>query len=1536
MSHRKPNHDTQQGPGRVKDATVPRAARLPTSRHGARQLDPTRPTESSTRMASRSPPLVREEFRPIIDRPRQKKTTIPQPNPRNPVRSSSKNASNLGGMTRSATRPDSQSQEVPLLMDFSRASRGREHASAFADRLDPADGTVVASFDMDRDAIFGTTMPRATTTLRANELPPRLIPELQALAAAGTRLPQTSTKSLSSSSPSTRFSSSPSPWSVSTTTTTPTSFSSASPGIVQQAPLTGYSKRSQTVPLPAGKREKIPQMPALPESIPPPIENEWPAGFQESIKPLTKKRTPLQTPAPTPPPRTSSAKYSLSRSSSKSDRQRTTPLRETPPFSSEPDRSPLARRGRADFNSGAKPLQPETLVRAHDDLQQSLGTTTPRGHPKDLVARGRRRTDSDETYRMPPAVRGPPPAVPEDRGLRRPTQQAQRQERDDFVDYLPNAPQDSEIKVPSSPARSGKFSRLGIFGRRSKSPTSQVQRSPRKLQKGPSAGTGHEGYGRYGKRGRKLSQETESAKGSESERSVSSSRRTPLFPSSSTKSKDRRNENRHNRSSQSDLDDFAATRLKPVPIIGGSGGSVHSNSASQLDIYSTSAPPGPVPGKWESPSLSQSSFGQQSVQSTPPNAPDQFSGSTGVPALAIRRSQRFGSDAEYFNLPTPIRTEGLSAALYINSQDESRSSAFPTSTPSTTTDNNRSEVTLQKSKEKKSRKLRWNIFRRKEADPKPARPTDLLTPSPEELAVSVSAIPVSRSMPYYAVIDSESEFNPNEQVGDYLSQVVESPAISPTVEAYDASFAEAEQQEQIYEDDIFLPSVPLSPPQSFVRSPPPVPLHNQIEQASAPSEPPPQKQPRLVRVGRIPAIGQRSEREHKPSRSSFSQPFVRAPAPDDLYTTMGALDGAPSVPLQINTDVLPSALFASPVADYPASAPTFEATDFMHFPSRQTSDASTSSSSGGVFSILGPALAPGSGTSRRSGLGTSPIQPGSPTFDDVWNEYDDFIDHVMSPSRSRKSAKALSRPSDPIMEDFEFEAEVDEQDPASLAPLTEPNPSDFPLPLMKRPVFAGAPATSATPPVMFPLPKMPERSVGEDIRLRRSRIVTALHSNSSVDLANTFTMRDMVSDQIPPRNRSKVTDSLRTSTAGPSLEGLTMTTSAPDQPPESSHQENVAMLEVVERSKDPVAQSELHYASLMVAKWLSFGRVLFSPAHDDIQNFPERHILVIDGLGNEDWSIYCAVSYEEQRVFVHDLKERTGKKGPRSSRSSQNAPDNHRRAEVANFQERFPFPPAFFSVVVLRFPPAMAETKMRNIVSECRRVLMPGGYLELMLLDLDIVNMGVQTRRIVRELKYRMTTADKQISLRPIIDNVQSVLGSRGFTNISRCVVGVPVAGRPSGSTDSSSSSRSSRASHGSANRASGDQRPGDASPRMAFGQGRRGTHLSLNDLLSDRSDHADLRIGKIVSRTARTWWQHCFEASVISDGNLSQSIFADKHIFSECKGRGSSFKMLIAYAQRPVFETRRRTMSEPVVPSLATAGGKRQPPALTGNPRTA
>lgn len=1542
MSHRKPTYDTQQGVSRPRDATVPRTPRIPMSRQDARQQDPTR-SSAGTRSASQSPPFMTESSVSPSGKPRQRPTAIPRSTAKPlTLRStaSSRVGSSAAGLSRSTRSPDLTSQEVPLVMESYQRSNVRDQTTTSRRLNRPSDPSsdIPSSLDVDHDAIFGIVMPKTNAAARPADLPPRLIPELQALASSSTRHLETSNKSVSSfSSPSTRFSGSPNPWSASTTTTTPTSWSSASPGIVvQQAPVMAAGKRSHMIPLAAVKREKVPKIPALPEPFTPSTEAEWPTGTKKPTKSSSKKKTPLNTPAPTPPPRVSSAKHSLSRSSSKSDKQRTRPEVEPTPSSSDLERSPLARLGRATVENVGDSLQQPTLARAHNDLQQSLGNAPSRpsrqganilGDPRPVVVNSHR---AGFTTRHRELL---------DAGGKRDT--SGRRDNDPSVEHHPTTPGQADVTIENSPSRLGKFSRLGLFGRRAKSPAAELERSPRKLQRrGPVAGTGHEGYGKYAKRGRKNSQESSSANNSESERSVSSTRRVPLFSSKGTKG---RSSSRHNRGSQSDLDEFAATRLKPVPIIGGSGSSMTSNSGGRLDVYDSGLPArGLNPDRWGSPSQSQTSIGQQSSQDSPHFARGQVSGSENVPTLALRRSQRFGNDSESFSLPTPIRTEQISAPLYINSQDESRSSALAVSmsTPSTTTDLNRGDPAIQQSREKKSRRLRWNIFRKKGAEPESEKPTRPASSSPEEMSVSVSSVPVPRSMPYYAMMDSESEIYANEQVGDYLSQIVESPGVSPLISQYEADLTEKEPLQQLYDDSVFLPSAPISPPQAFARSPPSVPLQSPIEKIPARLQDQSQKQPRLVRVGRIPPIVPRSERQHKPSRTSFSQPFVRSPIAENSCALLSTSEPELNIPLQISTDVLPSRPFVSLNSAKPASAPPLVESEFLRFPSRQTSEASASSSSEGALSILGPSLIPGLPSGDYSGR-VAPQHniyvPNSPSLDEVWNEYDDFIDHVMSPSELRKSARAAVQHEilTPIYSEDQRQLALSQQYARSTIPeQPEVILSDFPVPAKKRPDFRQSPATSTTPPIIFPPPTMPERIVGEDIRLRRSRIVSALHS--SIDPTSPFSIRDLLSEyEGHQRNSAKSSERLSTSTAGPSLEQLTTTISPPETQREPSHQEHVALLDVVERSKDPVAQSELHYASLMVAKWLSFGRVLFSPAHDEIQTITERHILVIDGLGNEDWSLYCAVTYEAQRAFVHDLKEKASTRGTKGPKPSQHSPDNHRRAELSSFYERFPFPPAFFSVVVVRFPPAMAEAKMKHIVSECRRVLLPGGYLELMLLDLDIVNMGVQTRRAVRELKFRMTTADRQISLRPIIDNVQNVLGGRGFANISRCVVGVPVAGRPSGSTDSSSSSRSSRGSDGIPRRGSGETRPANASPRMTFHQNRRGANLSLNDLIADHSDNADARIGKIVSRTARTWWQHCFEASVIPDGNLSRSIFSDKNVLGECKGRGSSFKMLIAYAQRPVFEARRRTMSEPGVSTLATAGARQGQSSSSGS-RTA
>jgi hypothetical protein len=1526
MSHRTQAYNTQYGVSRSRDATVSRTARLQTSKQNDGKNDIARLGGGSTSQLS---PSAVDSLGTSGGRARLRPTGVPKSTTKSPSLKPAvppKYVSSSTAVSKSTTAYSSTSQEVPLVMDSGIYSWERNAGANIRRTTRPSDperdGT--SPSDSHLDAIFGTTT-------RQVDLPPRLIPELQALAASSTRHQDYYTKSSSSiSSPSTQFSNTPSPWSVSTTTTTPTSWSSASPGIVQQVSMKTSNQRSQTVPLSATKREKLPKMPALPEpysSMTPSQSSINISQDKELKKSTSRKRTPLNSPAPTPPPRTSSAKQALSRSSSKSDRRAHRHNLEPTASSSDLEHNTLADHANTSLQAlGDSPHQ-NSVARAHNELQQSLSVAPPRPSRQGVLGLEDSRPVIVNTHRAGFSSRHREIL---DSGDEAPLLSGDSMQKGNHTTTIlrPTTPGEPDAAIQSSPSRLGKFSRLGIFGRRGKSPATETEKSPRKLQRrGPVAGTGHEGYGRYGRRGRKTSQDASSApssaNNSESERSVSSTRRTPF---STTNRKDSHSSSRPKRGSQSDIDEFAVPRLKPVPIIGGSGSNLSNNSGSHLEghLPSTNTSSHAVNiGILKTPLQSQTSI-EQSVLDYDSNPITPASkGHRNVPSLAVRRSQRFRGETDNFNLPTPIRTEALSAPLYINSQDTSRSSAMAgsASTPSTTTEQNRTEAS-HRPREKKPRKLRWNIFRRKEiADPGPEKFVQIASSSsPEELSVSISTVPMSRPMPYYAMMDSESEIYTNENAGEFLSQVVESPIASPLVGYYSPD----EDETRRLEDEVLIPSAPVSPLQSFERSPPPVPLKSPIEQIHVQINEKPQKQPRLARVGRIPPVISRQERQHKPSRASFSQPFVRP----ILSDSPGMQPNTSTIDLESE---MQTSIDMSPTRPSAAAGKDTGETEFLQFPSRQGSELSSSSTSEGSLSMFGPTLTAGlpESQSRPAPYQPEMYEPTSPSLDEVWNEYDDFIDHVMSPSQARKSNRFLA-----TRESFQEYAKAAGLT-ASVGNLPHSKRSKEVLNAklssheLKRTVFMPALATSATPPVIFPAPTLHERSVGEDIRLRRSRIASALHS--SMEPISPFSIRDLISEYGSyQRDSARFSERLSSSTAGQSTERLTLTTSKSSGPVEHTHQENVALLDVVERSKDPAAQSELHYASLMVAKWLSFGRVLFSPAHDDIQRQTERHVLVIDGLGNEDWSIYCAVTYEDQKAFIHNLKEKVTTKASKESKPATNAPSNHRRAEVASFYEKFPFPPGFFSAVVLRFPPAMAEAKMKNIIAECRRVLLPGGYLELMLLDLDIVNMGVQTRRAVRELKFRMTTADRQISLRPIIDNVQGVLGARGFSNISRCVVGVPVAGRPNVSGDSSSSSRSSRGSDGVPRRGSGDLRAANASPRMAFG-GRRGHNLSLNDLIADHSDNADAKIGKIVSTTARRWWQHCFEAAVISDGNLSTSIFADKTVLSECKGRGSSFKMLIAYAQRPNLDnstSRRRTMSEPAVSSMATLGAQRPPPS--------
>ena len=183
-------------------------------------------------------------------------------------------------------------------------------------------------------------------------------------------------------------------------------------------------------------------------------------------------------------------------------------------------------------------------------------------------------------------------------------------------------------------------------------------------------------------------------------------------------------------------------------------------------------------------------------------------------------------------------------------------------------------------------------------------------------------------------------------------------------------------------------------------------------------------------------------------------------------------------------------------------------------------------------------------------------------------------------------------------------------------------------------------------------------------------------------------------------------------------------------------------------------------------------------------------------------------------------------------------------------------------------------------------MLKPAGYLEMAILDLDMMNMGNRARRAVRGLKVQIQVADGNTSLASASDTVLRIVGKRGFSDIKSCKVGVPVA-----STIPSSSSKENVADKGS--------KEGE----------KKGEELSLADMMKDESHEGDEGITKMVAKVGRWWYTRCYELGVMPDGDVARSIFNDSSLLAECEKWNASFKLVVAYAQKPVVG-RRRTAS--------------------------
>ncbi|KAL8796638.1 MAG: hypothetical protein Q9195_001028 [Heterodermia aff. obscurata] len=1034
---------------------------------------------------------------------------------------------------------------------------------------------------------------------------------------------------------------------------------------------------------------------------------------------------------------------------------------------------------------------------------------------------------------------------------------------------------------PLSASSSRSSTRFGLFSRRPRSPMepSGSESVDRVHKKGPVAGTGHEGYGKYAKRGRSGSTTTSASRGrstSTSGTTNSSISRNPISRDSSVRSRD-----------EPDMDDFLLERLAPVFISGGgvadhraSGHGIYQPSSGesssrvvasdnrytgQLPVAALEFPPDSAVNE-EARRLRRESrsilhgHGHASglVEATSTSSPGSLQPSLTLAARrSLHRSQLL-KEVEPTKMPAPINTRIL-APSPMDSRDTVLRSGRTTDSMIPLSDeiSEGREGNWLKPKRvgKRTRSpKKWNFFQRALASPKKSTGhgwhKDLSSAS--ELPAAVSMVSDSRPLPYYAMLDANEQEDlrptPEDTTMDRTMQNdFGVPLGSPELTKYEHSPLKEDNKYSI-----LLPSPPTYPAEfadtQHVHAATKAEILRQPEVAPisefASSEPPKPRVPRLQQIGRIPRVVSKRDRLHNPPPQSFSRPFARSTPQSNLaalnipqYFGSSQLD---QLAIVADKEAVPSDLREHRAAAKPSIAPVLaqeaneashivNSDEFLIFPSRKYSEMSASSSSGvGSFA---PAIA------------TTAIVPEpntAPGEDEVWNEYNDFLDTVESPA-------PLSEV--PVSE-REHLRQTTRMKPAPLYIRKDLRSDDITTAALSTNDIAAAHGLPSPPPM--------------------SKLLAPRHSAESASSPMSFSeffagYADRNRISAASKHKSNSSGSRYSTDSIVELEGYGQG---------KRHTQIMA-----EKTEDTSStQSNLRFSALMTSRWLSFGRVLFSPAHDEINNHRQDRILVLDGLGNDDWSFYCALTYPNAIIYNISPVQTSGNASIKKREAgAYDSPSNHRQIYHTSIAHPFPFPKGFFTAAVFRFPVASSETAYASAIAEFKRVLQPGGYLELSILDLDMVNMGNRARRAVRQLKVSMQENNPDVSLKPNSDNIQKMLGRRGFENLKSCMVDVPVAGAISSSRAGSFDSKD----------------------------------MSLGDMLNDPSTKGDESITKMVSKVGRWWYTRCYETSLplTEDSAKKPSMWSDQHLLKECEKRETGLKLLICYAQKPI-NTKRRTVS--------------------------
>ncbi|PZD46729.1 hypothetical protein A1F97_00504 [Pyrenophora tritici-repentis] len=1460
-----------------------------------------RKTNRSTPMFPQQPSVTGSKPTPQTSTSRLPKLEVPQ-SIRTPSLASGSSASTIESPRSNVLRRKQTSVGVT---SGRQATCIRDDSMSFQDDRQMMEGIPGGYKDPFSDTVLGISIPSSSTILARSE------PQLDSFGNSfydyeigpTDILPLPMPQYALSTTPSTRYSESPGPFSVSST---PTSMSSYSPGTT----LSRASNRTRQVsPLqsrPPVSRHKTP--------------DEINSRHPHTLSTVTESST-----------SSSSASTVVTEGAMYKDTQSSTGLAtlpqsprvsevfsstvEKPRTQAPPEFAHLADQSPVTIPTGRRPSRPSrdgtpelSGLRGPSPIIQSNMLNFPSHHRRTVSNESRTTPIASSKFNVPvkPSSRNPSPNPAS--ALPAVARASARGPASDTHDRNPRRISAGPSPAPTHAPSSSKSSRFGFFTRRTKTEPIPSAKSESKLQRrGPAAGTGHEGYGRYAVRGRSGSSVSTNSIGRSASAGTTTESldKTPSTRKSSMTS-----------TTSGDMDDFYLNRLAPVVIRGTGYSSELSRSpepmqsSSSLDISVNQG----LELKKTVSNTSQSALEKGRPTLLPSAMPDNMRGASPMKRMTpgSRKPSESDDDTKRSFLPTTT-SKRTSQALQSaqgpgkHSASASRSGKIRKNSTGEAATEVKESSWLKSSKKSKAEKeaapkpaKRWNFFQRAHAGPRAATPAAPVA-SPENKTVA------SRSVAHYALMDQSGlELDDIEQLMQEADEGTES-ALSDD---------EPGRRERM--QSMLLPPKPVLPPSSALPARSASPKVSLRPEAQSQPQVQQHQQSKLSIDTRVQPTHQYMDRYSQADLTPFtdisrpSSPF-RAPSTEQDEPTKPesanvehnqgyfelpqeiASPGPPPVsppprPSRLpQVGRIPQVISTRPHGSAIATISPMDAelnrrSEFFRFPPRKDSEVSYSSSSG-IWSF---APAPSTAVVPTAG---APLSD-----DELWNEYDDLIDEVLSPVTSRTS------------ENKRRSAE----DEHSL----RSHPSLEPMPLRPKALCNTSGAENEYEEVENP-----------SLHLRRSRLLAVLHSTQSPTSSVAFSefLSDYGEKKIsvidPVTGRLSLPVSPRLS-SGSDAKRATRS-SLPVSLPQSARQSGATVASRSSKDRDSVntnrhrdtrfmdiaesqtdglmSMANLRFGALMTSKWLSFGRVLFSPVHFELKDPKEDRVLVIDGLG-KDWSYYCALTYPEATVY--DMGP-----DPSSPSSSETASEpwstlnNHRHICHPSLGKAFPFPMHFFACVVLRFPTALPSSEHRFVLSEAKRVLRPGGYLEFSVLDMDLVNMGNRARRAVRGLKMRMQVADENISLRNISDEVMAGIGRKGFVECNRCIVGVPVAGQLPNVDDAQASSHKKNSS--------------TASKILTQPKGPK-PEVSFSDLLnvSSPSETTDNGITDMVARVGRWWYSRCYESLVLPEAGepgaaasgklLQNSIWRDEALVNECEKRGTSFKLLIGYAQKPEVGVRR------------------------------